>query len=277
LREVAKLTAPRWRDAAQQQGRPISVDLEIEGEVAIDGWPSDLREAFTNLVLNAIDALPRGGTIRLAVRGRNEVVVAEVADNGMGMAPETREKLFEPFFSTKGEAGSGLGLAIVFGIVERHAGTIDVDSAPGKGTTFRLIFPAAAQPHASAVSAVDDDAVKTYRILVVDDEPALVTMLARILSSDGHEVVVATSGEEALAILVGTPTDVVISDLGMGAGMNGWDLAAAVRMMPTQPHFILTTGWGAEIDEEEAAGRGVLAVVSKPYRLPDLRRVLASL
>ena len=117
----------------------------------------------------------------------------------------------------------------------------------------------------------------TLRILVVDDEPALVTMLARILGSDGHQVTVATSGEEALAILANAHADVIISDLGMGAGMNGWDLAAAVRTMAGPPHFILTTGWGAEIDPEEALTRGVHAVVSKPYRLPDLRKVLAAL
>jgi len=277
LREVAKLTAPRWRDAAQQQGRRIGMELEVEGEVAIDGWASDLREAFANLVLNAVDALARGGAIRLSVRPAGDQVVAEVADDGIGMSPETRERLFEPFFSTKGEGGSGLGLAIVYGIVERHGGTISVDSVPGRGTTFRLSFPSAARPEPPQGAVSDDDVARPLRILVVDDEPALGTMLARLLGSDGHQVSVATSGEEGLAILASTPIDVVISDLGMGAGMNGWELAEAVRKLPGQPHFILTTGWGAEIDRADAAARGVLAVVSKPYRLPELRRILNTL
>jgi PAS domain S-box-containing protein len=277
LREVAKLTAPRWRDAAQQQGRRISVDLEAEGETAIDGWASDLREAFANLVLNAVDALPNGGTIRLTVRPSADRVVAEVADDGIGMAPETKERLFEPFFTTKGEGGSGLGLAIVFGIVERHGGSILVDSAPGRGTIFRLLFPAAAREEQARAAQLEDEATRSLRILVVDDEPALVTMLARLLESDDHLVSMATSGEEALAILAGSPADVVISDLGMGAGMNGWELAEAVRALPGRPAFILTTGWGAEIEPEEAAARGVLAVVSKPYRLPDLRKILNTL
>jgi PAS domain S-box-containing protein len=277
IRDVAKLTAPRWRDAAQQQGRPISVDLELEGDVAIDGWASDLREAFANLVLNAVDALPSGGVIRLTARVEEVAVVAEVSDNGIGMSPETRDRLFEPFFSTKGDSGSGLGLPIVYGIVERHGGTVVVESAPGRGTTFRLTFPSAAEPRAARPVPDPDAPPRPLRILVVDDEPALVTMLARLLSADGHEVAVATSGEEALAILAGSTTDVVISDLSMGAGMNGWELAGAVRTLPTAPHFILTTGWGAEIDSAEAESRGVLAVVSKPYRLPDLRKVLSTL
>jgi PAS domain S-box-containing protein len=275
LREVAKLTAPRWRDAAQQQGRRIAVNLEIgDGEMAIDGWASDLRETFANLVLNAVDALPQGGTIRLAVRRAGQRVVAEVEDDGIGMSAETRERLFEPFFSTKGEAGSGLGLAIVFGIVERHSGEITVESTPGRGTVFSLAFPSAARPEQPGGPLSDDDVARELRILVVDDEPALATMLARLLGSDGHDVMVATSGEEALAILASTPADVVVSDLSMGAGMNGWELAEAVRALPSRPTFILTTGWGAEIEPDDAAARGVMAVVSKPYRLPDLRKIL---
>jgi PAS domain S-box-containing protein len=275
LREVAKLTAPRWRDAAQQQGRRIAVNLEIDdGEMAIDGWASDLREAFANLVLNAVDALPQGGTIRLGVRRAGHQIVAEVEDDGIGMSAETRERLFEPFFSTKGEAGSGLGLAIVFGIVERHSGQITVESTPGRGTVFALAFPSAARPEQAGGPLSDDDVARELRILVVDDEPALATMLARLLGSDGHDVTVATSGEEALAILASSPTDVVVSDLSMGAGMNGWELAEAVRALPSRPRFILTTGWGAEIEPDDAAARGVMAVVSKPYRLPDLRKIL---
>jgi PAS domain S-box-containing protein len=277
VRDVAKLTAPRWRDAAQQQSRLISIDLDVKGEAAIDGWPSDLREAFTNLVLNAVDALPQGGTIQLRIRPDGTQVVAEVGDNGTGMTSETRERLFEPFFSTKGEGGSGLGMAIVFGIVERHGGTIAVESTIGHGTTFRLTFPAAESVGGGDHRATDADVTRQLRILVVDDEPSLVTMLSRLLMSEGHEVSVATSGEEALTILANTRVDVVISDLGMGAGMNGWELAASLRSLTHRPQFILTTGWGAEIDPDEAAQRGAVAVVSKPYRLPDLRKILNTL
>ncbi|MCC7369925.1 MAG: PAS domain S-box protein [Chloroflexi bacterium] len=277
LRQVAKLTAPRWRDAAQQEGRTIQVSLEVEGDVAIDGWPSDLREAFTNLLLNAVDALPDGGLIRLRAVTLASHVVVQVIDSGVGMTPETREKLFEPFFSTKGEGGSGLGLAIVFGIVERHDGSIAVRSELGEGTTFELVFPIAAQGEPARPPDERPDAVRPQTILVVDDEPALVTMLSRILESDGHTVLVAMSGEEALSLLATSSVDVVISDLGMGSGMNGWDLAAAVQQQPHPPQFILTTGWGAEIDPDEALERGVRAVIAKPYRLPDLRKVLQEL
>jgi signal transduction histidine kinase len=163
LRDVAQLTSPRWRDMPQAQGRPIELRLKAEGDCAIIGWPASLREAFTNLIFNAVDALPVGGAIRLSVRRQGGQVVAEVTDTGTGMPPEVKAHVFEPFFSTKGEAGTGLGLVNVYATVERHDGQIEIDSAPGRGTTFRLCFPAAplaldaepspARPAAPAVPA----------------------------------------------------------------------------------------------------------------------------
>jgi CheY-like chemotaxis protein len=276
LREVAKLTAPRWRDAAQAQARPISLHVETDGELFILGWPESLREALTNLVFNAVDALPHGGTVRLAGRRRGTRIEVEVADSGIGMSPEVRARIFEPFFTTTGDRGTGLGLAMVFGIVERHGGEISVDSAPGRGTTFRLLLPAtdAGQPIERAPQPIEQ--VPGLRILAVDDEPSLGQMIARMLTPEGHAVVVATSGEEAMERLATMPFDLVISDVGMGEGMNGWELADRVRAAHPELRFLLATGWGAEIDPEEARASGVAGVIAKPYRVADLRRLIAT-
>ena len=179
MRDVLKLTQPKWRDASQLEGRPIFAELLVDGDVSIDGWPATLREALANLVLNAVDALPNGGTIRLAAHRRDGSVIAEVIDDGVGMPPEIRDRLFEPFFSTKGEGGSGLGLSIVSGIVDRHGGTMVVESAAGKGTTFRLTFPSPSGAVTLAAVEPVPTGVHPRRILVVDDEPALGNMLAR--------------------------------------------------------------------------------------------------
>jgi signal transduction histidine kinase/CheY-like chemotaxis protein len=276
LREVAKLTAPRWRDAAQAQGQPIQVEVETEGHPLVEGWAASLREALTNLVFNAVDALPSGGTIRLAARRAGERVELTVADSGVGMSAETQAHLFEPYFTTKGEHGTGLGLSIVYGIVARHDGQIAVESTLGGGTIFRLSFPVAAPATAAPPTAAAAGNDTALRILAVDDEPALGRLLARLLEMDGHAVTVAQSAEEALERLAGAPFDLVLSDVGMGAGMNGWELAARVRAAHPDLPFVLATGWGAAIEQEEARRQGIQAVIAKPYRLEDLRRLIAS-
>jgi PAS domain S-box-containing protein len=278
LREVAQLTAPRWRDAAQAEGRPISLHVEADGDTTIAASPASLREALTNLVFNAVDALPRGGVIRLRVWRRGERVEVEVSDSGVGMSPDVQRRIFEPFFTTKGERGTGLGLSMVFAIVQRYGGTINVQSAPERGTTFRIHFPARG-PTEVAPPTVEASrpTVEPLRVLAVDDEPGLGRIVELMLARDGHRVEVVQSGESAVACLEQGEFDLVVSDIGMGAGMNGWELAAIVRKRWPKVRFILATGWGAAIDPAEARQRGVEAVIAKPYRLADLHKAIDGL
>jgi CheY-like chemotaxis protein len=229
---------------------------------------------FTNLVFNAVDALPHGGTIRLAAWRRGPQTLVEIADSGIGMSTDVQARVFEPFFSTKGERGTGLGLAMAYGIVERHGGQIAVDSAPGRGTTFRLTFPWARAAQTPAAAPMEPSGARGLHVLVVDDEAMLGRMAARMLAVDGHTAVVATSGEEALQRMCAETFDVVISDVGMGEGMNGWELAHRVRAEFPDVRFALATGWGAQIEPDEARARGVGAVIGKPYSLRDLRYLL---
>ncbi len=276
IRETVQLTAPRWRDAAQAEAGPVALEVEIAGTPTIVGSPAAMREALTNLVLNAVDAMPRGGRLRLTARSEQGRAIVEVQDNGTGMPPQVQAKIFEPFYTTKGERGSGLGLAVVFGVVERHKGQISVRSAPNEGSTFRLEFPAA-ETHSETheVPPREPYAAPALDILAVDDEPALARMAALMLEHDGHRVSVATSGEEALRRLAAGHYDLVVSDVGMGEGMNGWELAGHVRERWPGTRVVLATGWGAQIDAEKARSRGVDAVLAKPYRREDLRAALA--
>jgi len=278
LRDVARLTEPRWRDATQAEGRPVRVEIATDAGCTIHGSPGALREAFTNLIFNAVDALPEGGTISLVARRASDTdAIVEVRDTGAGIPAELQESIFEPFFTTKGERGTGLGLPQVVAIVERHSGRIEVESAPGKGATFRLRFPIVAAP-AAIVGDVSDkpstaSAGRLIRVLVVEDEEQLARMASLVLSQRGHEVVVASSGEEALTRLGEQSFDLVISDLGLGAGKNGWDVAEVVRHGHPGTRFVLVTGWGAGIDPTEAQARGVAEVIAKPYRIADLRQL----
>jgi signal transduction histidine kinase/CheY-like chemotaxis protein len=278
VRDAAQLTAPRWRDAAQAEGRPISLLIETAGHPPVQGSPGRLRELMTNLIFNAVDALPNGGSIRLRVSAEDGQGIVEVVDSGLGMSAEVQARVFEPFFTTKGEGGTGLGLAMVFGIVEQHGGHIQVQSAQGEGTTFRMTFPlldplSATEPSRAPVAKAAPPL--PLRILAVDDEPMMTKAVTRMLKPSGHLVSVAASGEEALEKLAEQPFDVVVSDMGMGAGMNGWELAEAVRTRWPRVRFLLATGWGAAMDPAEARTRGVEAVLSKPYHPVELLQALA--
>jgi CheY-like chemotaxis protein len=287
MRETAQLTSPRWKDMPQAQGRPIRLRLEIEGDTAVIGRPVSVREALTNLIFNAVDAMPEGGVLRLVVRRQDGHVVVEIADSGTGMTPEVRARLFEPFFTTKGAGGTGLGLVNVFGAVEQHDGRIEVDTALGQGTTFRLLLPAApylastAPPRTltdgpaagrvrRAAEVAPRRAERPQRILVVDDEPRMCRMVLRMLQPGGHEVVEAYSAEDALEHLKARNFDQVISDLGLGPGMNGWELAERVRDEHPRTRFVLATGWGGSIDAERARAFNVAAIVGKPYSIDAL-------
>jgi CheY-like chemotaxis protein len=277
LHEVAQLTAPRWRTGAGLAGRPIGVTVDGDRDAMVHGAPSALREALINLVFNAIDAMPKGGVIALTARRVGTDVVVEVADSGDGMPAAVRTRIFEPFFTTKGELGTGLGLVQVRAIVQQHQGTIAVESRRGRGTTFRIALPWAPttvpQPIESSAAAPRP---ASRRVLVVDDEAKLRTVTAKILRHRGLDTVEAASGEEALGHLALATFDVVVSDLGMAGGMSGWELAEEVKRRAPMTRFVLATGWGAEIDSEDARARGVDAVIGKPYRPDDLVRLLSA-
>jgi nitrogen-specific signal transduction histidine kinase/CheY-like chemotaxis protein len=277
LLEAARLTAPRWRDASQAEGRPIELEVKVDPGCALNGSPAALREAITNLIFNAVDALPSGGTIHLTARNEGDQVILEVRDSGIGIPDDVKSRVFDPFFTTKGDRGTGLGLSQVTAIVKRHGGTIELRSTAAHGTTFLLKFPRAAastrRAERNSAHVAVSDPKRRIRILVVEDEQQLARMASMVLTQRGHYVEIAATGEEALEHLAHERFELIVSDLGLGSGQNGWDLAHAVRVRWPETHFVLVTGWGAAIDLKEAQARGVHEVISKPYRIADLRQV----
>jgi signal transduction histidine kinase/ActR/RegA family two-component response regulator/HAMP domain-containing protein len=275
LHEVGQLTAPRWRESSRVEGRPVELQVHAASDLTVVGSQASLRESLTNLVFNALDAMPEGGTILLRAHAEASTVVIEVQDTGVGMTPDVRRRIFEPFFTTKGEQGTGLGLAMVFGIIRHHAGQIDVTSSPGQGTTIRLTLPAGTPVAGSPAGGGDEQPARSLRVLVVDDEPRLTALAAGMLRRDGHQATEAFSADEALQRLRAEPFDLVISDLSMGDGMNGWELAATMDQVAPGLPVVLATGWGAAIDEADARSRGVAAVLAKPFRIAELRDAVA--
>jgi len=283
--QVLELTRARWSDMPQQHGIAIRVETELNTAVPmIMGIESEIREALTNLVLNAVDAMPDGGTLTLRTRllGNTDSysVVIEVADTGVGMEEHTRQRCLEPFFTTKGERGTGLGLAMVFGMTQRHSAELQIDSAPDRGTVMRLIF-AGSHVVGETKPAVTAAEPERLRLLIVDDDPVMLKSLRDALETDGHEVVMANGGAAGIAAFGeacrhGEKFAAVITDLGMPS-VDGRKVAAAVKASSPATPVILLTGWGERLIAEDDIPPHVDNVLAKPPKLRKLRESLARL
>jgi signal transduction histidine kinase/ActR/RegA family two-component response regulator/HAMP domain-containing protein len=290
-RHVIDLTRPRWRDIPQEKGIVIELEAEFGSDVPdLYGNASEIREAITNLILNAVDALPHGGTIRVqtrtnqqALRGKRSiypsVVQLEVSDTGAGMDAETQARCLEPFFSTKGQRGTGLGLAMVYGVMERHEGKIEIESELGKGTTVSLLFPVRTPEDLPVLrEQVQVANVTGLRVLCIDDEPLLREMLRELLTLQKHAVVTADGGEAGIAEFLksqkeGRPFDVVISDLGMPY-VDGRQVAQGIKKASPETPVLLLTGWGTMMKSDGEIPAHVDGVLSKPPRVQELQGTL---
>jgi signal transduction histidine kinase len=275
IAEALELTAPRWRDEAERKGTVIAVTQDMEALPPVEGNAFELRDALVRLINNAVDAMPRGGS--LAIRAASEAsgwVVVEVRDSGVGMSEEMRRRLAEHARGLQ----SGQGLAHVYDIVERHGGSVAIDSEVGKGTTVRLrlhasrfqIIPASEGP--AERQTPPEQAV---RVLLVDDDPRLLTVLSDVLSSEGHAITTAANGEEALAVFDPAAHDVVITDLGMPK-MNGWEVAERIKSRSPVTAVFILTGWGEGVSAHESM-QFVDRVIAKPVSAEALLEQLAGL
>jgi signal transduction histidine kinase len=271
LEELVALTRPKWHDQALQTGRSIRLELELQKVPPVHGNGAELRESLMNLVFNAVDALPNGGTITLRSAPIPDGVQIEVSDTGTGMTEEVRQRCLEPFFSTKGDHGTGLGLPMVCGIIRRHEGSLAIDTASGTGTTFRVFLPC---HHADAVYEEEAHLTlhRSLRVLVVDDEPNVREVVSGYLRGDGHRVTTAVNGGEAMQRIMSDDIDLVITDYGM-PGMDGIELAGAVRRVDAGTSVILLTGFGLEPEQQPAS---IDFVLQKPLVPEELRTALRS-
>ncbi len=271
VHDAVAIIRPRWEEKLAQENRQLDLRLDLDAVPSVNGRPAALTEVMTNLFLNAIDAMPEGGVLSVGTRrGTTNDAVVVVRDTGVGMPPSVRRRIFEPFFSTKGEGGSGLGLAMAYSIVKRHGGEIRVESESGRGTTFTLTFPGAAQ--ISGPSGAPDRTAprRIARVLVIDDDPQVLATLSEILRSLGHRVTAAPSGPAALAGYARDRFDVVLTNVGM-AGMNGWEFAERLRAVDRQVALLFITGWGLrEEDNPRLSALKVQRCLFKPIPPPDL-------
>jgi PAS domain S-box-containing protein len=282
VQQVVDLTRARWSDMVQQRGAVIEMRTELHPNLpTIMGADNEIREALTNLVFNAVDAMPNGGRLMLRTRvlPDNGVVQVEVIDTGSGMDEETLRRCLEPFFTTKGERGTGLGLAMVYGTIQRHGADIKIESAVGQGTTMRLSFPVAREPAAAPAAPSATGVVAPLRILVVDDDPLVLRSLRDALEGEGHRVTTADGGQAGIEAFAAAkaqdkPFQVVITDLGMPY-VDGRKVSSAVKTDSPQTLVLMLTGWGQRLVDEGDVPPHVDGVLSKPPKLRELREALA--
>jgi CheY-like chemotaxis protein len=275
LEGVIELTRPVWEEGARRRGIAIETVVDLDAHQGVVGNASELREVFTNLVLNAVDAMPWGGELRLVSRDESGSVVVKVGDTGVGMSGETRGRIFDPFFTTKAVKGTGLGLSVAYGIVTRHAGVITVESELHLGTEFTVRFPAGEAARAKTV-VVPLGPLPHLRVLVVDDEEAVLDVLGDLLRVLEQEVTTSLGGMAGREAFLNGNFDVVFSDLGMPE-VNGWDLALTVKSARPEVGVVLVTGWGTQLEGGAAQAHGVDMVMSKPVSIDDLDRALRTI
>jgi signal transduction histidine kinase len=283
------ITRPRWHNLAQREGRAIQVRCEIGAELMVMGNAAELRELLINLIINAIDALPSGGDLTLRLIERREranqperaraeqrLAVLEVSDSGIGIPQVLHERIFDSFYSTKPAGkGSGLGLAMCRQIAARHNGRIELHSAAGQGTTFRVLLPIAQHPAQLAPAQAAPAATLALRVLVVDDDAAVREVLARVLQRAGHSVTGLASAEEALEQFAPLQYDLIFTDLSL-AGMDGATLLREVRERDPQIAAVIVSGWG-NIEEGQHQALGASAVLTKPFNVAQVLKIVGEI
>jgi signal transduction histidine kinase/CheY-like chemotaxis protein len=273
VEDAIEMTRPRWKDQCQKGGVAIDIRFDFKERLSVMGNPSELAEAFSNLIMNSIDALPQGGAITINSIRQDDKAILTFQDNGVGMDEVTLKRIFFPFFTTKGRQGTGMGLSVVYGIINRHRGEIDVTSKIGEGTTFTIILPISQQTSPVIEEIPKPVQVAKARVLLVDDDENIRSVISDMLDLLGHQVMAAPCGEDALKLFQKHDFDLVITDLGM-PGISGWDVVRACKEMRPHIPVIMISGWGNQIDENMISQSRLDGVLAKPFEMNKIKAML---
>jgi len=271
MQNVVYMSQARWMEVEQKEGIIISTISDFTPELYINGSKSEIINAVTNLIFNGVDAMPDGGVLTLSTSDENGKVLLSVQDTGTGMTEDVRNRIFDPFFSTKGSGGTGLGLSEVYGTIKRHSGEIVVESEVGVGTKVSLVFDKADNiPDELPAEAVDVPAV---RILAVDDNEFITETLHEILTDEGHTVATHTSPQEAYEDFKQNEYDLVITDMEMPE-MGGRDFAELIKSTRSEMPILLLSGWPIDLEEEPNLAEFIDFALAKPFTVEDIQGVI---
>jgi PAS domain S-box-containing protein len=276
LNDAIEITRTRWQNEARLRGLDYEVTLQAESAQHTFGSASELREVFVNLIVNAVDAMPAGGKLSISMKREAARLRLQFADTGTGMPEDVRQKIFDPFFSTKGAQGTGLGLSVSYSIIERHEGSISVASEPGNGTIFTIDLPASQVKSESTEAAAVNVEMPSLSILVIDDEPSVRETLAEMLEVMGHSVQLAESGQTALQTLAAKSCDLVFTDLAMPE-MDGWETTREIRKRWPDMSVVLVTGYGSGTLPPKGEDNLVNGIIGKPFDFAQISEMIVGI
>ena len=273
--QTISFTRSRWRDQALAQGISFDIKTSFQDIPLIEGNETELWEMLINLILNAVDASPSGGVILIRTHHDADQVVIEVIDSGIGMSEEVRSRCLDPFFTTKEEGGTGLGLSTVYGTVKRHNGDIDIESKPGRGTTFTIRLPAQKTPAQTEQPEQVQGYARRLHILCVEDNLAVRKFIDLVLSTAGHTVDLAADGREGLQKFTEGRYDVVLTDQAMPQ-MSGEEMIRGVKHIDPDVPIVMVTGFGDMMKSEGWMPTGVDVLLTKPFTPLELSEAVGT-
>jgi len=264
IKEAFRSTSPRWKDETEAKGSRIKTKEKLGKLPPLSGNRPELMEVLTNLIFNAVEAMPEGGEITVKTETKENEVLLYFTDDGKGIPGEIKHKIFEPFFTTKGPKASGLGLSTSYGIIKRHKGDVKVESTEGKGTTFTISIPIPLEVPLDTGKPRKLEKISPRKILVIDDEEGVREVLKGIFQNEGHQVTLAQAGKEGLEEFEKGDFDLVLTDLGMPK-MSGWELAKRIKEIDPSVPVGLITGWAVAPTRNKTKEKGVDFILSKPF------------
>jgi CheY-like chemotaxis protein len=275
-RDAVDLLRPLWRKRSRPGRGPINVQLRTEPDLTVRGDPTELREVVTNVLKNAIDSIASGGRVTVSARRQRGQIHLRIRDNGSGIPSEILTKVFDPFYTTKGERGTGLGLSLSQQIVDQHGGSIKIDSKEGSGTTVSVMLPAAESGTERARGRTEAmrPAHAALRVVVVDDDSDVLKSLCTYLERSGYDVIPAVDGADGLKKTIEHKPDVVLTDVSM-PGMDGIELCRRLHAVQPKLPIVLMSGWASDLNHASAREAGARDVLSKPFEMPEVTRLLA--
>jgi len=274
VKDSIEITKPKWKDEAQSRGIQIEMVSNLEDIPLASGSASELREVITNMIFNAIEAMHDGGKIEIRTSREGKDVFIQISDTGVGIAEETKERIFEPFFTTKPFTNTGLGLSMSYGIVKRFGGEIEVESKVGQGTAFTITLPIGEDEKEEAVDSQPIKKGRRARILVIDDDEFVRSVLSRTLAQADHQVTLAENGGKGVQLFKEGEFDVVLTDLGM-PGMSGWEVCRMIKEISPHTPVGMITGWGNERNRSKMEECGLDFFISKPFDFAQILNVVA--